>query len=65
MTVVRLVVERATQGERDPDRLCNSVLSVLNGKDHTASSRKGCRLMCAMFLPPENIAPTIGLRSRF
>jgi hypothetical protein len=37
MTVARLIVERAMQGERDPDRLCNSVLSVLNAKDQTAS----------------------------
>jgi hypothetical protein len=37
MTVTRLIVERATQGERDPDRLCNSVLSVLNAKDQTAN----------------------------
>jgi hypothetical protein len=37
MTVARLIVESATRGERDPDRLCNSVLSLLNAKDQTAN----------------------------
>jgi hypothetical protein len=35
MTTARLVVELAKQGERDPDRLCISVLKLLNAKDQT------------------------------
>jgi hypothetical protein len=37
MTVARLIVACATKGERDPDRLCNSVLSLLNAKDQAAN----------------------------
>jgi hypothetical protein len=37
MTVARLIVVLATQGERDPDRLCNSVLGLLNADDQAHS----------------------------
>jgi len=37
MTVAQLIVEFATRGERDPDRLCNSVLDLLNVKDEAQS----------------------------
>jgi hypothetical protein len=37
MTVARLIVVLATQGDRDPDRLCNSVLGLLNADDQAHS----------------------------
>jgi len=35
MTVARLIVDLAIQGERDPDRLCDRVLSLLNTRDQS------------------------------
>jgi len=32
MTAARLIVEIARRGERDPDRLCNAVLILMNAK---------------------------------
>jgi hypothetical protein len=37
LIVARLIVECAAPGECDADRLCNSVLSLLNAKDQTAN----------------------------
>jgi hypothetical protein len=35
IAVARLIVDLATQGERDPDRLCDSVLSLLNARNQS------------------------------
>jgi hypothetical protein len=35
MTAARLIVEIAGRGERDPDRLCNAVLILMNAMDKT------------------------------
>jgi hypothetical protein len=35
MTAARLIVEIAGRGERDPDRLCNAVLIIMNAEEQT------------------------------
>jgi hypothetical protein len=35
MTAARLIVEMARRGERDPDRLCNAVLILMNEERRT------------------------------